>query len=38
MALDAEGLGDDIQVYSLHPGGVPTDLGSCTSYLIWTNI
>ena len=24
--LDADGLGDQIQVYALHPGGVKTDL------------
>lgn len=23
LALDAEGLGDDIQIYALHPGGRP---------------
>jgi len=26
FALDAEGLGDDIQIYALHPGGVLTDM------------
>jgi len=26
LALDAEGLGDDIQIYALHPGGVLTDM------------
>jgi len=26
LALDAEGLGDDIQLYALHPGGVLTDM------------
>jgi len=26
MELDLDGLGDDIQVYALHPGGVLTDM------------
>ena len=26
LELDAEGLGDDIQIYALHPGGVLTDM------------
>jgi NAD(P)-dependent dehydrogenase (short-subunit alcohol dehydrogenase family) len=26
LELDQEGLGDDIQVYALHPGGVLTDM------------
>src|ERR1700722_14814514 len=26
LELDVEGLGDDIQVYALHPGGVLTDM------------
>ena len=26
LELAAEGLGDDIQVYTLHPGGVLTDM------------
>lgn len=37
LALDSEGLGDDIQLYALHPGGVPTDLGSCISFHNLTN-
>ena len=26
LELEAEGLGDDIQLYALHPGGVLTDM------------
>jgi NAD(P)-dependent dehydrogenase (short-subunit alcohol dehydrogenase family) len=26
LQLDAEGLGEDIQIYCLHPGGVLTDM------------
>jgi NAD(P)-dependent dehydrogenase (short-subunit alcohol dehydrogenase family) len=29
LELDAEGLGENIQVYALHPGGVLTDMPKC---------
>ena len=38
LALDAEGLGDDIQVYCLHPGGVLTDMPQSTLLNIFTDI
>jgi NAD(P)-dependent dehydrogenase (short-subunit alcohol dehydrogenase family) len=30
LQLDVEGLGDDIDVYCLHPGGVLTDMPQST--------
>jgi len=33
LELDVEGLGDDIQVYALHPGGVLTDMPKSLSSL-----
>jgi NAD(P)-dependent dehydrogenase (short-subunit alcohol dehydrogenase family) len=35
LQLDSEGLGDDIQLYALHPGGVLTDMtkGNSIVYL-----
>ena len=32
LQLDAEGLGDDIQLYALHPGGVLTDMTKGNSF------
>jgi NAD(P)-dependent dehydrogenase (short-subunit alcohol dehydrogenase family) len=31
LELDEEGLGDDIQIYALHPGGVLTDMSQCNA-------
>jgi NAD(P)-dependent dehydrogenase (short-subunit alcohol dehydrogenase family) len=31
MELNMEGLGDDIHLYALHPGGVLTDMPKSTS-------
>jgi NAD(P)-dependent dehydrogenase (short-subunit alcohol dehydrogenase family) len=33
LELDTEGLGDDIHVYALHPGGVLTDMPKSISLL-----
>lgn len=32
--MELEGLGDSIQIYALHPGGVPTDMaaGMCKKH------